>query len=212
MVCPNCGCEQRAREKCVHCHVTIPAHLAKEVRTATIHVTAPPAREIEKRLFQDVPPPPASPPPSPQRVSLPPMEREIKKSDNPIRVVIPGRTTSSQKSITQDTVLVTTTQQIEGKKISTYFGLISANATIDPHDRNATESPASAYDLRDVMDQKSFRHATFLALRRLREEAASLGANAVVATALIPQQIADRPLPIFLLCAAGTAVYVEDLK
>ena len=96
-------------------------------------------------------------------------------------------------------ILIATTQRIEGKRIRRYFGLIYANIVIESSDR--LSSPESA------RHRSHFKEGMAKVMKMLREEAAVLGANAVVATSLNFQRI---DLHSLLISAIGTAVQLED--
>jgi len=105
----------------------------------------------------------------------------------------------AMRAKTAPRVLITTTQRIEGKRIRRYFGLIYANIVIESADRlSAPESARHRKQLQDGMAR---------VMQALKEEAAILGANAVVASSLQFQRIDGRSL---LLSAMGTAVQLED--
>jgi len=96
-------------------------------------------------------------------------------------------------------ILISTTQRIEGKRIRRYFGLIYANIVIESGERlSAPESNRHRNHFKDGMAK---------VMKLLKEEAARLGANAVVASTLQFQRIDPHTL---LLSAIGTAVQLED--
>lgn len=97
-------------------------------------------------------------------------------------------------------LLVTTTQRVEGKRIATYHGLIHAAALIEVSDPVAALPQTDGY-------RKRFKAGVSEALQNLRQEAAHLKANAVVAVSFDYQRIDSKTI---LLSAAGTAVFVKD--
>jgi uncharacterized protein YbjQ (UPF0145 family) len=114
----------------------------------------------------------------------------------------------SQKTQTPEGwVLVTTTEQIEGRKIDTYFGLINANAVMEIDNELSgpigDDPPSTA-----MLYRRHFNNATLVVLRDLRHSAAGLGANAVIAVSFSFQKLDGGLLPTILLSAVGTAVHI----
>ncbi|MFQ5579451.1 MAG: heavy metal-binding domain-containing protein [Nitrospiria bacterium] len=102
-------------------------------------------------------------------------------------------------------ILVTTTQRIEGKRITSYFGLISADIIIElgeasSHSDQSGKSVNAHY-------RGELKKGMLTVLRDLRGEAALLGANAVIATSFNFQKM---DLQALLVSAVGTAVHMED--
>lgn len=98
-------------------------------------------------------------------------------------------------------VLVATTQRIEGKRIGKYFGLVHANVVID---LNGITPSASGAEY-----QEQFKKGTRKALSELKNVAAMLEADAIVATSLNFHRIGSQSI---LLAAVGTAVQLEGPK
>ena len=201
MICPGCGCEQRASERCVQCQLIMPAHLAKGTKSATIARIVPP------------PPPPGQS--GMQGESLGSSARKMRPVEIgvPVRAMevdapIPIRGVARKSPVAEGHILITTTQQIEGRTIDTYYGLINANAIIEVD--NDISSPAGDMPLStEALYRKHFKNATLLALRDLRREATLLGANAVIAVSFNFQKMEGGLLPTLLLSAVGTAVKIE---
>lgn len=105
-----------------------------------------------------------------------------------------------------DKILVTTTQRIEGKGITIYFGLISAEIILElagPPPSRSKQDVKSA----NVHYRSELKKGMLTVLRDLRGEATLLGANAVIATSFNFQKM---DLQALLVSAVGTAVHMED--
>ena len=201
MICPGCGCEQRASERCIQCQLVMPAHLARGAKSAAI--------------ARIVPPPPPPGPAEKKETSVGSAARKMRPIDTPVatpavetEAPIPIRETARRPPIAEGQILITTTQQIEGRTIGTYFGLINANAVIEV-DNDISSPPGDMPLSTEALYRKHFKNATLLALRDLRREAALLGANAVIAVSFNFQKMEGGLLPTLLLSAVGTAVKIE---
>ena len=201
MICPGCGCEQRASERCVQCQLAMPAHLVKGTKSATIARIIPP-------------PPPPDQGGMDGEVSgsiarnIRPVEAEVVPRAVEAAAAIPIRGMARKSPVAEGQILITTTQQIEGRTIGAYFGLINANAIIEVD--NDISSPAGDLPLStEALYRKHFKNATLLALRDLRREATILGANAVIAVSFNFQKMEGGLFPTLLLSAVGTAVKIE---
>jgi uncharacterized protein YbjQ (UPF0145 family) len=119
------------------------------------------------------------------------------------RVAPPAPRTQTPEGL----VLVTTTQQIEGRNIDTYFGLINSNAVMEIDNELSgpigDDPPSTA-----MLYRRHFNNATLVVLRDLRHTAAGLGANAVIAVSFSFQKMEGGLLPTILLSAVGTAVHI----
>lgn len=104
-------------------------------------------------------------------------------------------------------ILVTTTQRVEGKRIATYYGLIHAAALIEASDPVSPRYEDPAAVPQPDSYRKRFKAGVLEALQNLRQEAAHLKSNAVVAVSFDYQRIDSKTI---LLSAAGTAVFVKD--
>jgi len=199
MICPGCGCEQRASEHCVQCHLAMPAYLAKGARGATIsRIVPPPAPPDQGEGRGEVSGSSAR--------RMRPVEEDV--VPRAVEAPIPIRAMARKSPVAEGQILITTTQQIEGRAVGTYFGLINANAIIEVD--NDISSPAGDVPLStEALYRKHFKNATLLALRDLRREAAVLGANAVIAVSFSFQKMEGGLLPTLLLSAVGTAVKIE---
>lgn len=106
-------------------------------------------------------------------------------------------------------MLVTTTPDVQGKKIVRYIGLVSAETIIGANFfkdvfagiRDFIGGRSGTYEkvLRDAKDQ---------ALHEMQQEAFSLGANAVVGVDLDYETIGTNG-SMLMVVATGTAVVIE---
>ena len=106
-------------------------------------------------------------------------------------------------------MLITTTNNVEGKKILKYHGLVTGEAILGANIfkdflagiRDIVGGRSSAYE-------KELRQAKDIALAELKEEAANLGGNAVIAIDLDYETIGQGSM--LMVTASGTAVTLED--
>mgnify|MGYP000159153749 CR=1 FL=1 len=106
-------------------------------------------------------------------------------------------------------MLVTTTNNIEGKKIIKYHGLVTGEAILGANIfkdffagiRDIVGGRSSAYE-------KELRAAKDIALREIQMEATNLGANAVIAIDLDYETLGQGSM--LMVTASGTAVTVEE--
>jgi uncharacterized protein YbjQ (UPF0145 family) len=189
MICPNCGSVQRESEKCVQCHVPFPLPSKAKLDPSDLHRLSTGNERGDKTSVENE----KKPLPS-EKVEKPlgnPVQKEA------IRVVEPEQRPAIEER--SQKVLITTTQKVEGKKITMYFGLVSANIIVELEDQPSPNAPYRSH----------LKTAILLALRDLRGEAALFGANAVIAASFNLHKVEPRSL---LLSAIGTAVLIEDLK
>ncbi|MCK5086784.1 MAG: heavy metal-binding domain-containing protein [Melioribacteraceae bacterium] len=106
-------------------------------------------------------------------------------------------------------MLVTTTNNIEGKKIIKYIGLVAGEAILGANIfkdifasiRDIVGGRSSAYE-------KELRHAKEIAIMEMTEQAAALGGNAVIAVDLDYETIGQGSM--LMVTANGTAIVLED--
>ncbi len=115
---------------------------------------------------------------------------------------ITSKSSPENKSISKadsSHILITTTQRVEGKRIVAYYGLIHADVIIKSGDLvfSTSQDP----------HRKRFKKAIVDVLKDLREEAAMVHGNTVIATSFDYQRIDPETI---LLSALGTAVLVKD--
>lgn len=105
-------------------------------------------------------------------------------------------------------MIVTTTPTIEGRTIRDYKGVVTGEAILGAHVfrdlfagiRDIVGGRAGSYE-------KSLRQAREIALKELEEEAARLGANAVVGVDLDYEVIGEQG-SMLMVSASGTAVSI----
>ena len=107
-------------------------------------------------------------------------------------------------------MLVTTTNNIEGKKIVKYIGLVSGEAILGANIfkdffagiRDIVGGRSSAYE-------KELRQAKEIAVQEMTEQARSFGGNAVIAVDLDYETLGQGG-GMLMVTASGTAVVLED--
>ena len=109
-------------------------------------------------------------------------------------------------------MLVLTTPTIEGKKIVKYLGLVSGEAILGANIfkdifagiRDIVGGRSAAYE-------KELRRAKELAIEEMKEEARSLGCNAVIGVDLDYETISiGQAGRMLMVSASGTAVVYEE--
>ncbi len=104
-------------------------------------------------------------------------------------------------------MLLTTTNDIEGKRITTYYGIVSGETII-----GANIFKDFFASIRDIIGgrsgsyEKVLREAKDIALKEMSEQAERMGANAVLAVDLDYETIGESML---MVTASGTAVRYE---
>ncbi|WP_411274131.1 heavy metal-binding domain-containing protein [Daejeonella sp.] len=108
-------------------------------------------------------------------------------------------------------MIVTTTNNIEGKKVTKYFGIVSGEAII-----GANIVKDFFAGIRDIVGGRSgsyeegLREAKDIALREMQEQAFRIGANAILAVDLDYETLGSNG-SMLMVSASGTAVIVEDV-
>lgn len=106
-------------------------------------------------------------------------------------------------------MLVTTTPNIEGKKITKYIGLVNGEAII-----GANLIRDIMAGIRDVVGGRSgsyeqgLREAKSIAIREMMDQAQRLGANAIIGVDLDFETIGTNG-SMLMVSANGTAVNIE---
>ncbi len=106
-------------------------------------------------------------------------------------------------------MLVTTTNTIEGKKITKYIGLVSGEAII-----GANFVKDFFAGIRDIVGgragsyEEGLREAKNIALAEMQDYAKSLGANAVIGVDLDYETIGSNG-SMLMVSASGTAIVME---
>lgn len=106
-------------------------------------------------------------------------------------------------------MLITTTNNIEGKKITQYYGIVSGETII-----GANVFKDFFAGIRDIVGGRAgsyesvLRQAKDTALQEMSDQAASMGANAVIAVDLDYETVGGSG-SMLMVTAAGTAVRYE---
>ena len=105
-------------------------------------------------------------------------------------------------------MLATTTPTIEGKRITKYYGIVTGETII-----GANLFRDFFASIRDIVGGRSgsyeevLRQAKDTALREMQDQAALLGANAVVG---VDYETVGDSGSMLMVTASGTAVRIED--
>ena len=106
-------------------------------------------------------------------------------------------------------MLVTTTPNIEGKRISKYFGIVTGEAIL-----GANVFKDVFAGIRDIVGgrsatyEKELQRARDMALAEIESKAQGLGANAVVGVDL-DYEVLGANNGMLMVSASGTAVFAE---
>jgi len=104
-------------------------------------------------------------------------------------------------------MLMTTTSQVEGRKIRNYLGIVAGEAIMGANIvRDFLASITDVVGGRSRAYEKKLAQARETALKEMAEEARSLGANAVVGIAIDYEVVGEGML---MVTASGTAVSLE---
>jgi uncharacterized protein YbjQ (UPF0145 family) len=107
-------------------------------------------------------------------------------------------------------MLITTTPNIEGKKITEYKGLVSGEAILGANlFKDLFASITDVIGGRSGSYERELRKAKDIALEEMKEDARQLGANAVIAIDLDYETIGSGGGNMLMVSASGTAVTVE---
>ena len=107
-------------------------------------------------------------------------------------------------------MLITTTQTIEGKRITQVLGLVSGEAILGANlFRDIFAGIRDIVGGRSAAYEKELRQAKEISLAEMSEYAAQLGANAVVAVDLDYEEISPGGGTMLMVSASGTAVVNE---
>lgn len=106
-------------------------------------------------------------------------------------------------------MLLTTTNTIEGKRITRYYGIVSGETIIGTNVfRDFFASIRDFVGGRSGSYEKVLHEAKETALREMQEQARSMGANAVIGVDLDYETVGESG-SMLMVTAAGTAVYIE---
>ena len=106
-------------------------------------------------------------------------------------------------------MLLTTTNTLEGKRLVTYYGIVSGETII-----GANIFKDFFAGIRDIIGgrsgsyEKVLREAKDIALKEMSEQAERMGANAVIAIDLDYESVGDTG-SMLMVTASGTAVRYE---
>lgn len=106
-------------------------------------------------------------------------------------------------------MILTTTPSIEGHKITAYFGIVTGEAIMGANImRDLFASITDVIGGRSGAYEEKLQDARRIALRELEEQAARLGANAVVGVDL-DYEVIGQSGSMLMVSASGTAVRAE---
>jgi len=105
-------------------------------------------------------------------------------------------------------MIITTTPQIEGKKISRYLGIVTGEAIMGANlFKDLFASITDILGERSGAYEKELIRAKEIALQELEQRAQEMGANAVVRGDL-DSEVLGRDNSMLMVSASGTAVVV----
>ena len=108
-------------------------------------------------------------------------------------------------------MLITTTPNIEGKRITRYYGIVSGETIIGANIfRDFFASIRDVIGGRSNSYEKVLRKAKDSALREMEEQAMRMGANAVIGVDLDYETVGQNG-SMLMVTASGTAVFIQDL-
>ncbi|MBL7960469.1 heavy metal-binding domain-containing protein [bacterium] len=104
-------------------------------------------------------------------------------------------------------MLVITTPNIEGKRITKYYGLVSGEAILGANIfRDFFAGIRDIVGGRSAAYEEELRKAKAIAVKEMEDQAQAMGANAVVAVDIDYETIGQSML---MVTACGTAVHFE---
>ena len=104
-------------------------------------------------------------------------------------------------------MILSTTNNIEGKKITKYAGLVSGEAILGANIfRDIFASIRDIVGGRSGSYEEALREAKDIAIKEMQDEAMRLGANAVIGIDIDYETINN----MLMVTASGTAVCLED--
>lgn len=105
-------------------------------------------------------------------------------------------------------MLVTTTPTIQGRTITTYYGIVSGETIIGANAfRDFLANLRDFFGGRSSSYEKVLREAKDTALQEMMQQATSLGANAVVGVDLDYETVGQNGSMLMVTCS-GTAVTI----
>jgi uncharacterized protein YbjQ (UPF0145 family) len=104
-------------------------------------------------------------------------------------------------------MLVITTPNIEGKKITKYYGMVSGEAILGANIfRDFFAGIRDIVGGRSAAYEEELRKAKAIAIKEMEDQASAMGANAVVAVDIDYETIGQSML---MVTATGTAVHFD---
>ena len=108
-------------------------------------------------------------------------------------------------------MLISTTPNIEGKKITSYHGMVSGEAIMGANIfKDIFAGITDIIGGRSGAYEQELRKAKEIAVSEMTDEARKLGANAVIAVDLDYETIGSGSGNMLMVSAAGTAVTLSD--
>jgi len=106
-------------------------------------------------------------------------------------------------------MIITTTPNIEGRRITTYYGIVTGEAIMGANIvRDIFAAVTDIIGGRSGAYEEKLQDAREVALREMEEYAAKLGANAVVGVD-IDYEVVGQGGSMLMVSASGTAVRIE---
>ncbi len=107
-------------------------------------------------------------------------------------------------------MLLTTTNSIDGKKITKYLGIVSGEAILGANIfRDFFAGIRDIVGGRSAAYEKELRQAKEIALKEMEDQASRMGGNAVIAVDLDYETLGQGG-GMLMVTASGTAVVLED--
>ena len=106
-------------------------------------------------------------------------------------------------------MLISTTSILEGRRVKQYIGLVSGEAILGANIfRDVFANIRDIVGGRSAAYEKELRNAKEIALDEMKQQAASLGANAIIGVDLDYETIGQSG-GMLMVSASGTAVVIE---
>ncbi|MDQ0216332.1 uncharacterized protein YbjQ (UPF0145 family) [Oikeobacillus pervagus] len=105
-------------------------------------------------------------------------------------------------------MLITTTNQVEGKKVERYYGIVAGEAIMGANVvRDFLASVTDVIGGRSTSYENKLSEGREIAIREMEEKARRLGANAVIAVDLDFETLREG---MMMCVATGTAVFLTE--
>jgi len=106
-------------------------------------------------------------------------------------------------------MIITTTPNVEGRRITAYYGIVTGEAIMGANIvRDIFAAVTDIIGGRSGAYEEKLQDAREIALREMAEQAAKLGANAVVGVDL-DYEVVGQGGSMLMVSASGTAVRIE---